>query len=151
MSKNSSSGDKSTIGINNEFDAELTYHNNVDQNIITITEDKLELILRDKIKEREAKESWNKPLGIFVSLMVTQFTTDKFKDFLFIPAIYAEVSVNLAILASFIWLLISFIKLWKYRHASIKNIIKAIKSPDKEIDVNVGFFKKFKKLLLEQK
>jgi hypothetical protein len=136
------SDNEATIGINNDINAKIKHHNNVDQNIITITEDKTELILRDKLKELEAKKSWETPFGMFLSLIVIPLTTENFKDFLFIQAKYAEVIIHLAIVGSFVWSICGFFKSWKNRHVSIKEIIKTMKRADNEDVENTGFFKK---------
>lgn len=133
---------EATIEISNVINAKISHHYNVDEDHITITEDKTELILRDKLKELEAKKSWETPFGMFVSLMVIPLTTGNFKDFWFIQAKYAEVIIHLAIVGSFVWLICSFFKSWKNRHVSVKEIIKAMKRVDKENIENAGIFKK---------
>lgn len=118
------------IEIGNDLNAKITRHHNVDQNIITITEDKTEIILRDSLKKLGEKKSWATPLGIFISLILIPITVEKFKSTFFIPAQSWKTIVYLAILISFIWLIITLWKCYLNHDTSIKDIINAMKKAD---------------------
>ena len=131
MSNDHISQDKEgTIGINNNINAKISSYHNVDQNFITITEDKMELILGEYLEKIESKKSWAVPLGIFIPLLLIPFTTENFKRFLFIPAEFIKTTIYLGIIVSFLWLIVSIFKGWKNRSASIKEIINLMKKSE---------------------
>ncbi|MCK4814175.1 hypothetical protein KA005_00270 [bacterium] len=120
------------INMNNDVNAKVTYHNNVDQSLITITEDKVEIILRDHLKQVESKESWKTPLGIFASLLVIPITTEQFKNAFSISAQSWRVLVYAGIIVSFVWLVRCVFNFYKNRKISIDCIIRAMKKIDIE-------------------
>lgn len=121
---------EATIDLGNDINARITRHNNVDQNLITITEDKTDLILRDYLRKIEEKKSWTTPLGMFLSLILIPISTEKYKDAFSIPSLAWKTIIYLAIIATLVWCLHSFYKCYKNRTISIKNIIQAMKKAE---------------------
>jgi hypothetical protein len=76
----SSQNNEAIISINNEINAKVKHYKNVHQNFITITEDKMKLILIKYLNEIEDKKLWMAPFGIFITLLLIPLTTEKFKD-----------------------------------------------------------------------
>ena len=102
-------------------------HDNVDQVVIKITEDKLKIIL-NKYKDTQIdSKSWGAPLGVFIAL-VTTLTTSTSNDFLLPKEYWSSVYVTGALLASF-FLLRSCKKAWQARRnqMSIEDILEQIK------------------------
>lgn len=101
-----------------------TIHGNLTQNLIQITEDKLNLILHQHISQIETKNSWQTPLTLLIALITTLSTT-KFTDAGLEAATWKAIFV-IATVASVVWLLISFQKLVKA--VSISDLIDKIKN-----------------------
>jgi hypothetical protein len=57
-------------------------HGDLSQQVITITVDRLSLILHQHAGQLEQKHGWVAPLGILIALVITFVTTD-FKAFVF--------------------------------------------------------------------
>lgn len=129
---------ETTIGINNAINSTVTHYSNVDQHFITITEDKVDIILRDHLKEIKAKTAWETPLGILVSLIIALTTVDKFKNAFYIPATSWQTIIYLAGAISLVWLLYSFVNGYKNRRTSIKSIIEAMKKTDSNSSIISG-------------
>lgn len=121
---------EATIDLGNDINAKITRHNNIDQTLITITEDKTDLILRDYLEKIEEKKSWTTPVAMFLSLILIPITTEKYRDAFSIPSLAWKTIIYLAIIATFIWCLHSFYKRFKNRTIEIKNIIQAMKKSD---------------------
>jgi hypothetical protein len=60
---NSPQNKEATIAISNDINAKVTHYKNVDQSFITITEDKMKLILIKHLTEIEDKKLWITPLA----------------------------------------------------------------------------------------
>jgi hypothetical protein len=60
-------------------------YNNTTQNLIRITEDKLEKILMNYISNVRKKGDWKAPLGILISIVLALIST-QFQDALFLEA-----------------------------------------------------------------
>lgn len=132
-SNNASSQNKETVTQSNpSIDAKVTQHSNVDQDHITIPEDRVKLILLDHLKKIEDKKLWRTPLNMLVSSVAMQVATEKFKPFFFVSPESLETIVYLVILVSFGWCLINLHKVYKNRGASIDDIIRAMKKTDRE-------------------
>lgn len=116
------------IAINSEISAKITHYKNIDQNLITTTEDKLELLLIKYANKLENKKSWLTPLGIFITLFLVPLTTEKFKDAFSIPAAVWQAIFYLGIVISFFWLIGSLYSLlWVNRKITIDYIINQLK------------------------
>lgn len=117
------------MGKGNKINIELNDNRNIFQNTsqdyIVTTKDKLELVLLKTKKCLASKDSWQTPLGLFISCLLTLLTTN-FKDF-FLPAnVWAAIFV-IATVFCFIWLVKTLYNLYINRNkGDIEYIIKKI-------------------------
>lgn len=101
---------------------------NTKSDLIEITEDKLENILLKNHKYLELKTSWINPLSLFLTLLLAKLTAD-FKDFLEISKNTWEAIFIIGIILSFIWLVLSLIRIVTYwEKASLDFLLKIIKN-----------------------
>ena len=103
-------------------------HNNVDQVVIKITEDKLKNILNEYNYALHDSKSWIAPLGIFLTLLGTLITSTP-KDLLLPKEYWVPLYGGTAVAAG-IWLLVSCYKAWQARKKSmsVEYIIARIKN-----------------------
>ncbi|PIQ42619.1 MAG: hypothetical protein COV52_02350 [Gammaproteobacteria bacterium CG11_big_fil_rev_8_21_14_0_20_46_22] len=109
----------------------VTYYENLDQKVITITEDKLKLILIGSFKKLEDKKTWITPFGIFIAILLVFLTTENFRNFLSIPAPAWQAACYIALVVFFCWMLWSVVKVFLNWKVSIASVINEIKN-DKE-------------------
>lgn len=132
MNQNENTSPAGTIDTGRSAESQALIQNvkvfdNLDQNIIRITEDKMKLILIENFKKIEDKKAWVSPFGIFIALLVVFLTTEKFKDFLYIPAAVWEAGCYIAMVV-FIFLTVkSAATAFKNRTSSIAGIISELK------------------------
>ena len=102
-------------------------YENISQVFITITEDKLKIILNEYKDTQIDSKSWVAPLGIFIALATT-LTTSTSNDFLLPKEYWGSVYVGGALIA-FFFLIRSCIKACQARRnqMSIEDILKQIK------------------------
>jgi hypothetical protein len=104
----------------------MTY--NIDQEIITITKDKLELCLLKNQKLIEKKHDWIAPLGLFLSLLTTLLVSDFNKDWIFTKTVWNAVFV-ITTAISFGWLLHAGAGAIKFRNrGSVEELIRNIRA-----------------------
>lgn len=127
----SSQNNEATISINNEISAKVKHYKNVDTNFITITEEKMKLILIKHLNEIEDKKLWIAPLGIFITLLLIPLTTEKFKDAFSISASVWQVICYIAMVIFFIWFIKLGYKSWVTRKTTIESIINQLKQSSK--------------------
>jgi hypothetical protein len=102
---------------------------NVESNVITITEDKLKVILLEHLEKVEAGKRWITPTTLSVTLG-TAIATTTFKD-AGLAASTWEAAYWMALAGSFLWLVVSLFKLRQNREdRSIDALISKIKPPD---------------------
>ncbi|MDW9843638.1 hypothetical protein GOB05_27395 [Sinorhizobium meliloti] len=101
-------------------------HENTAQNLIAITEDRLELRLRDYKEKIEAKRDLIGPAGIVLTLFITLLTAT-FNDTFGISKQYIQTAFVLTTIASAVWLSYAFNKSRKAGDASIKTLIGEIR------------------------
>lgn len=107
---------------------------NVQQEVITITKDKLELCLMKNQKIIEKKHEWVAPLGLFVSLLTTLLVSEFNRDWLLPKAVWNAVFL-VGTVVSFIWLIISLVCLWRYRkRGTIDEIIGKIRAEQTQVE-----------------
>jgi len=107
-----------------------TVHSNLEQQLIQITEDKLENILLKHIKSLNIKDSWISPTSIFITVVIAK-TTATFDESLGLSAATWEAFFILLGVASLGWLGRNVVKIYKTReHSSIKHLICKIKNSD---------------------
>ncbi len=105
---------------------------NLKSEVIHTNKDKLELVLIKYEKKLKNKHGWATPFGLFITLLITLLTADKFNSFLGVPPEMWKSVVFLSTLISGGWLLISLIKVCiHWRGASIHKAIEDIMTPDK--------------------
>lgn len=131
MENNSNTNNLNSIDLGDEFSKNMTIHKNVDQEIIITTSDKIELVL---IKTKEiliSQRDWWTPTGLSFAF-VTTFCTADFKDFLGLAKESWKALFILLTIGSFIWLIISLVKLVKYwGQDDLKMIINQMKVKEK--------------------
>lgn len=108
-----------------EFTAKLIFWRNLATEILSITIDKVRLRTRDFIDQREARNSWQTPAGILVSLVASLVASD-FKDLLF-PAATWLALFSLSALACLVWLIASFRNLLRYRNVDAESFVESLK------------------------
>ena len=100
---------------------------NLQQNVIVTTEDKLENNLLKYLKNIEDRKAWSTPFGVFLTLIFIPITTEKFRDIFFISASVWEAACYLGIIASFVMTLRSSIKSY-FCKDNLENLINKIKN-----------------------
>ena len=109
-------------------------HSNVEQQLIQITEDKLENILLKYIKNLNIKNSWISPASIFITVVIAK-TTATFTDSLGLSAAVWESIFILVGVGSLIWLVRNLIHITKnWDISSISHLICKIKNSDESKD-----------------
>lgn len=106
-------------------DTENVY-NNTSQNLIRITEDKLENILTNHMSNMAKKGDWKTPLGIIVSIVLALIST-KFQDAFFLKAAVWEAIFIISLVIAL------FVFSYKIYHcmkidASLKSLMDRIKN-----------------------
>lgn len=103
----------------------IEVHDNMDQNVIQITEDRLKLILKDHLDDVEKKSEWQTPFAIVISI-ITTFCTAKFDTFAGVNADTWRSFFILSCVASIIWLLVSIIS--RKKKISLDQLVNKIKN-----------------------
>lgn len=98
-------------------------HNNVAQEVIRITVDRLRLVLSQHLNHLEKRQQWIAPLGTLLALLLA-FATTTFREFFF-PAATWEAFFLIATLACIIWLICTVYSAWKA--GSIEDIVELLK------------------------
>ena len=129
MSQNDAPPTKSNINSedSSSLTRDVTVYENLAQNLIKITEDKLENILLKHLKNIEDKKAWMTPFGIFLTLILIPITTEKFKDALSINASVWEAACYMGIIISLGWTLYSAYKAYSCKGNAIEDLINKIK------------------------
>jgi hypothetical protein len=100
---------------------------NTSQNVITITEDRLELGLRDYRAHLSRRRDWVTPVGIFLTVVST-LSTATFTEVWGIDASTIKVVfVSLAIISGF-WTLKALLELFTTRAQTIQEFIAQLRS-----------------------
>jgi hypothetical protein len=99
-------------------------HDNVAQEVIRITVDRLKLVLSEHAKHLEARRQWVAPLGILVTILMA-FATTSFTDFYFSADTWRAFFVLSGIMV-FIWLFKS--SLASFRSRRVEDIIEELKN-----------------------
>lgn len=100
-----------------------TVYDNLSQEIVRITVDKLQLRLYEHIKNVETRKEWIAPLGILLTLILV-FVTAEFKSAFLNADVWKAFFLMFAILDS-AWLIFTLYRLRKSK--SIEQLIEAIK------------------------
>lgn len=103
-------------------------HDNTSTALITITDDKLKLILIDYVNKAEAAKSWQAPLGTVVTIVLV-FCSAEFKSAFFLSSETWRAIFIIGLIVSFIWLVISSYR--GFVTQSIDDVIQTIKNKSK--------------------
>ncbi|HBL39793.1 TPA: hypothetical protein DDZ10_03940 [Candidatus Uhrbacteria bacterium] len=116
---------KSTITpeVRREIIQNSPVHINVGQDFIYTTDDKIRLCLMRYLKGLEQGRSWETPLGLFLTIVLTMLTTD-FKDYYLSKYTWQAVFI-IGLVGSLVWLLISTVK--ALRAYTVDNVLAEIK------------------------
>lgn len=113
---------------NLDFDTtNITLHQNIKQDIIAISEDKLRLILKDYEDDLKINRDWQLPLGLAFSTLATLLTTN-FRAFLSIEGPFWKAVFFLTFIVSFGWFLVRIYKKLRKRKMTVDDIVKRAKS-----------------------
>ncbi|EGR3135974.1 hypothetical protein DLH77_24400 [Vibrio parahaemolyticus] len=105
-------------------------HSNTQQQVIQITEDRLENILIKHSKNLNLKDSWIGPLSIFLTIIIAQ-STASFTDTFGIQGSVWEAIFYVLGGISFLWFLANLTKIYfKRKEMSIKFLICKIKNSE---------------------
>ncbi len=127
MSQVSTTSTQDGINIHQIVQESSVVHTNVSQDIVVVTEDKLELCLIKHQNNLKAKNDWKTPVGIFLALLSSLIAAD-FSEFLTLPAETWQALFILGSTFSGMWSLISIIKAFKSRNSSdVRKIIDELK------------------------
>lgn len=115
---------------NIDLNENLSVYQNIAQDCIVITQDKLELVLLKTEKSLSARNSWITPLSLAITCGVSLISSN-YKDFI-LPASVWEAIFILSTFIFVIWLGKTLVTAWRYRKSgNIQNIISQIKSESK--------------------
>lgn len=125
---------KETSIFNNGNDDTSKYitssYENIKTDLITITRDKLEIILLKHLNNSVKKSSWITPFSLFSTFLITLITTD-FKNNLPISADTMTAIFIILCCACFIWLIIEIVNAIKRgKKQTIDNLIEKIAKND---------------------
>lgn len=101
-------------------------HDNLDQEVIRVTCDRLKLRLVEHLANVESRHAWVAPFGIAVTTLAALLTSD-FKDLLGIGKAVWQALFLLVFLASFGWLVVSWLKLPAAE--SIDDVVDSLRHP----------------------
>lgn len=100
-------------------------HNNTSQHVISITEDRLRLILLDYFTKMESNKGWQVPFGLLVTIVLV-FCSAEFKQaFGFSASTWTAVFL-IGGVACVVWLLICLFKL--HKAPTLDRVIASIKN-----------------------
>lgn len=87
-------------------------HDNTSQEVIVITRDKLELVVRRYKEKEEDSKSWQMPAGLLVTIVLV-FCTANFQEFLKLKSEFWQAFFGFAALCCLVWLIRSLSRLRK--------------------------------------
>ncbi len=100
-------------------------HDNTRQEVITITDNKLELILIKHLSTVETSKSWQTPFGLLVTIIIVFCTSDFKKAWGVSADTWSAVFIIFALI-TLIWLIYCVVK---YKHSeSVDNLMATIKN-----------------------
>ncbi len=114
----------SAESIANQLMTVTNVHLNTSQEVIITTEDKVQLCLTNHLKRMEKKRDWIAPLGIFLTIVITFFTTS-FKSVGSFSVDTVKALFVISGVLSFAWLFKSVITAWKSE--KIEDIVQELK------------------------
>ena len=106
-------------------------YDNTAQEHITITKDRVELILLKHLEKIKSKKGWMAPLSFLITLILIPITAD-FKAALWLSASTWSGFCRIAIFLSFVWLIYTTYLAIKARKININTIIEELKNKNNE-------------------
>lgn len=100
-------------------------HRNVSQELIEITEDKLNIILREYKGNLEKKKGWHTPLALSLAIILVLTTTDFKASFGFSAEKWSAI-FTISLIAFLIWFLIELFN--AKLNTDVDNLIRKIKN-----------------------
>lgn len=111
-----------------DLNSECVNYTNISQGIITITEDKLKVILLEHKEKNNTFYSWTTPLGMFVSFLLATITAN-FENTWGIPANTWQAIFIICTIITAIWLVYAIVCAIKGRRGrKLDELIKLIKN-----------------------
>ena len=105
-----------------EFDE---VHENTSTELITITADKLKIILLEHLGKTEISKNWHTPLSLLVTIVLV-FCSAQFKEAFYLSAEAWKAIFVIAGIASLIWFICALLSLKNYE--TLEDVIKIIKN-----------------------
>lgn len=93
------------------------------QKVLVISEDRLELSVRDGIEKVRSNSAWVAPLGIFLSCLAASLTSD-FKDRFYVPKELWQALFIIGTVSSLIWLMRALSRRSSFDHAAFMALIR---------------------------
>jgi len=103
-------------------------YNNLSQEIVKITIDKLRLILTLYLRDMEKRKNWITPFGILLTLLLV-FATTTFRDAFYIKSSTWEAFFLMALIITLGWLICTLVHAFKSK--TVDDLIETIKQSDK--------------------
>ena len=110
-------------GKNTSLDIDVI-HDNTSQELISITDDKLRLILIDHLAKVDTSKAWQAPLGLVITIILV-FCTAEFKAF-GLSADTWQAAFFLSGIACLIWLIVCLVRIRNSR--TIDDVMAVIKN-----------------------
>jgi hypothetical protein len=112
-----------------DYVQQMNVHTNFDQNIVIVTEDRLELCLRNHLECISRNKAWITPASLLAAF-VTTLCTSSFKDSFGLSAATWQALFVLFVIVTGIWSVLSGIDAFRNR-SSLRQLIDAIKKSAK--------------------
>ena len=101
---------------------------NVGQDFISTTADKIKLAIAEHDRASRASVQWPASLGLVLSLLVAIAASDFKNPVLSVPANVVHAAFLFGLLASFVWFVVSAMRAWRYRgQTSGQEFVKRLK------------------------
>lgn len=113
-----------------DLNASSINYTNISQGVITITEDKLHVILLKYNEKNKRFYSWTTPLGVFIACLVATLTSNFEKAFWFSSDTWKAIFI-LCTVSSFIWLIYTVcVALNNKSDRGVEHLINEIKNTE---------------------
>ena len=112
-----------------DYVQQMKVHTNFDQNIVIVTEDRLELCLRNHLDCISRHKAWVTPVSLLAAFIAT-LCTSSFKDAFGLPAATWQALFVLFVIVTAIWSILSVIDAFRNK-SSLRQLIDAIKKSAK--------------------
>lgn len=112
-----------------DYVQQMKVHTNFDQNIVIVTEDRLELCLRNHLECISRNKAWITPVSLLAAF-ITTLCTSSFKASFGLSADALQALFVLFVIVTGIWSVLSVIEAFRNR-SSLRQLIDAIKKSAK--------------------